>query len=199
MPRLRKNTINDHNLHNGLMTKVWGPAGWLFLHCVTFGYPINPEEYDLKNGNPPGYTKNWYTGFFESVGHILPCKYCRQSYLEYLINSPVKYKLNSRDELVEWLWEIHNEVNKKLGITYCDSSLKEVKVKYEAFRAKCKATTPSEREKKKELGCITPVDGKPKHCKINIIEGKSIPDLSSFLTLIIGILIGILLSKYILR
>ena len=29
----------DPNADNGMMTKVWGPPGWLFLHCVTFGYP----------------------------------------------------------------------------------------------------------------------------------------------------------------
>ena len=29
----------DPNVDNGMMTKVWGPTGWLFLHCVTFGYP----------------------------------------------------------------------------------------------------------------------------------------------------------------
>ena len=22
-----------------MMTKVWGPPGWFFLHCVTFGFP----------------------------------------------------------------------------------------------------------------------------------------------------------------
>ena len=30
----------DPNVDNGMMTKVWGPAGWLFLHCITFGVSL---------------------------------------------------------------------------------------------------------------------------------------------------------------
>ena len=32
----------DPNVDNGMMTKVWGPTGWLFLHCVTFGSRFFP-------------------------------------------------------------------------------------------------------------------------------------------------------------
>ena len=34
--------------NNGMMTKIWGPPGWLFLHCVTMGYP---DELDLDNND----------------------------------------------------------------------------------------------------------------------------------------------------
>ena len=42
------------NADNGMMTKVWGPAGWLFLHCVAAGYPNiidtdNPEHIEKQN------------------------------------------------------------------------------------------------------------------------------------------------------
>ena len=47
----------DPNAKNGLMTKVWGPAGWLFLHCVTFGYPLDPDQFDRDNNYPVGSTK----------------------------------------------------------------------------------------------------------------------------------------------
>ena len=32
------------NENNGLMTKIWGPPGWLFLHCVTMGYPVSMDS-----------------------------------------------------------------------------------------------------------------------------------------------------------
>ena len=66
---------SDPNSKNGLMTKVWGPAGWLFLHCVTFGYPENPDTYDQEYGFPPGTTRNRYRRFFIEVGNVLPCRY----------------------------------------------------------------------------------------------------------------------------
>ena len=27
------------NKDYGMITKIWGPPGWLFLHTVTMGYP----------------------------------------------------------------------------------------------------------------------------------------------------------------
>ena len=63
----------DPNVDNGMMTKVWGPAGWLFLHCVSFGYPENPDTHDIDNGFSPGTTRNRYTRFFREIGNILPC------------------------------------------------------------------------------------------------------------------------------
>ena len=32
----------DPNIDNGMMTKVWGPPGWLFLHCITFCTYFSP-------------------------------------------------------------------------------------------------------------------------------------------------------------
>ena len=31
---------------SGMMTKVWGPGCWLFLHCMVAGYP---DKIDKKN------------------------------------------------------------------------------------------------------------------------------------------------------
>ena len=58
--------------NNGLMTKIWGPPGWLFLHSVTMGYPenidINNPEHVIKKEN--------MKLFFTSLGHTLPCELC---------------------------------------------------------------------------------------------------------------------------
>ena len=80
---------------------VWGPPGWIFLHTVTFQYPENPTDLD----------KQKYYTFFNSLKNVLPCPNCREHYRENFENIPIR--LESREDLIEWLIDIHNEVNKK--------------------------------------------------------------------------------------
>lgn len=159
----------DPNVDNGMMTKVWGPTGWLFLHCITFGYPytINPINPDHA------YKKQHYKTFFEMIGYVLPCKYCRESYVKFMKEIPIDQHLDSRKDLCEWLYLIHNKVNDKLGVPKESiPSFNEVQDFYEQFRAKCKKTTEKERELNKEKGCIRPADGTPKKCLISVVACK---------------------------
>ena len=84
---------------------VWGQSAWLFLHCVTMTFPIAPTEAEKKH----------YRSFFCSLRFILPCKLCRQSYRMWMKNHPVKDHLHSRDDMLAWLIDMHNFVNRKLG------------------------------------------------------------------------------------
>lgn len=157
----------DPNVDNGMMTKVWGPAGWLFLHCVSFGYPyaINPKNPDHKN------KKEEYKVFFEKIGYILPCKYCRESYQDFIKELPIDNYLNTRKDLCMWLYLIHNKVNKKLGVPECDiPKFEEIQSIYESFRAKCKKTTEEERKMNANKGCVAPADGTPKKCMIQVVK-----------------------------
>jgi len=154
-----------------MMTNVWGPPGWVFLHSITIGYPIKIDE---KNKNHILRRKNTKT-FFTSLGHVLPCKYCRKSYLKYISEYPIDKFLNTRKKLAKWFYDIHNKVNQKLGVPKCDiPTFKEFYEKYETYRAKCKKTTKSERKKRNNKGCINPKDGIPKrtHIKIYDINGN---------------------------
>ena len=56
-----------------------------------------------------------YNTFFLNLGNVLPCDKCTKHYKEHLIKYPLSENLNSRKELVLWLINIHNEVNKSLG------------------------------------------------------------------------------------
>lgn len=85
-------------------TTFWGPSGWKFLHILTFIYPINPSFSD----------KVKMREFMSSLYLILPCKYCRASFLKYSNSLPIDDYLESRDMMIEWLYKIHNKVNKKL-------------------------------------------------------------------------------------
>jgi len=161
-----KECVNT-NVDNGLMTRLWGPSGWLFLHCITFGYPFkidpkNPEHIAKQND---------YYRFFYYLGKVLPCKYCRNSYDDFFASNSLVNHLGSREELAKWLYNIHNLVNDKLGVPMCERpSFDEIKSRYESFRAACKPLTDKERNDKAGKGCISPASGKPKRSVIKVVE-----------------------------
>lgn len=136
----------DSNSHNGLMTTIWGPSGWIFCHAITFGYPLNPTKQQ----------QDFYKQFFTRLGNVLPCCFCRESYNYYISNGDTQFNddtFKNRENLTKWFYNIHNAVNNKLGIEYT-TSYSDVIEKYENFRAKCGKI---DREKK---GCITPLNYK---------------------------------------
>ena len=85
-------------------TTFWGPSGWTFLHTLTFIYPENPSYSD----------KVKMQSFMNSIAYILPCKYCRISFTKYSKSLSIVNYLDNREKIVEWLYKIHNKVNKKL-------------------------------------------------------------------------------------
>jgi len=158
------------NKHNGLRTAVWGPPGWIFLHCITFGYPVNPEEYDKKHGYPIGSTRRRYLLFFHLIAWVLPCRICRENYMDNITAIPVEEYLDSRTRLVKWLYLLHNRVNKHLKKRYT-ISLKQVKKRYEKYRAKCKPSNKKEEKiRGSKTGCVIPVGNKKYKCNIVITE-----------------------------
>lgn len=82
--------------------KIWGPPGWLFMHSITLVYPKNPTPKD----------KETYKNFFLHMSEVLPCSACRHNFKLHLVKYPLDDTvLSSRRNLVEWLVNVHNEVN----------------------------------------------------------------------------------------
>ena len=81
--------------------EIWGPSAWIFLHTITLNYPNNPTIQDKQN----------YKNFFINLHHILPCEWCSKNYIHHLQKYPIDNYLNTKKNLVEWLINIHNEVN----------------------------------------------------------------------------------------
>ena len=129
----------------------WGPSGWVFLHTITFNYPIKPTKED----------KLRYINFFNNIGTMLPCKYCRDSYNIYAKKLPIEKFVEDREGITYWLYQIHNLVNDKVFKNDSTEFIEVVK-KYERFRAGCKIKKKNGNNNKKYGTC-----GIPKKTELN--------------------------------
>ena len=139
----------DHSAdyrNNGLITKIWGEAGWTFGHAITYGYPIEPTNEQKKE----------YKQYFISLGNVLPCRYCRESYKIFITEGETALTdevLTNRRTLTKWFHGIHEAVNRKLDVDY-GVSIKDIDEKYESFRARCGKSISTDK------GCVAPLDYK---------------------------------------
>jgi len=147
----------------GIQTRVWGPAGWLFLHSIAQNYPWKPDQEKKEN----------YLTFFKQVGNVLPCRYCRESYQKFITEPGTELNMSvmeSRKTFVKWLYLVHNKVNKKLGVKKVPS-IQKVWNRYESYRSKC--TKSPEIPDKPKKGCHDPLNGYRKKCIVNVIKVDS--------------------------
>ena len=84
---------------------IWGPHLWFSLHTISFNYPTNPTIEDKKN----------YNFFFTSLKEVIPCSICKKNYIRHLIEHPIDNYLNSKEDLVKWVIDMHNMVNTETG------------------------------------------------------------------------------------
>jgi predicted PurR-regulated permease PerM len=107
---------------------MWGPSGWKFLHSITLSYPSEPSEKDKQS----------IINFFQTLPAVLPCEACAEHLTQHYSKYPIKNAINSRDELVKWLFDIHNEVNASLGksIKKFDDFINEYKNESKKFKGK---------------------------------------------------------------
>ena len=57
-----------------------------------------------------------------SLKNVIPCMKCRKHYEEHISELPIRYHLETRDSLIDWLYKIHNKVNESLGKPQFDKS-----------------------------------------------------------------------------
>lgn len=150
---------DDYKSNDGMLTAVWGPSLWHSLHAISFNYPINPSNEEKKN------YKNWV----KNLKYVLPCKYCRVNLVKNFKQLPLTSKnMKNRETFSRYIYNLHELVNKMLGkqsgLTYCD-----IKERYEHFRARCGKRTTVKNNKKKEDGCVDPLNGVKSKCIIKIV------------------------------
>ena len=139
---------------SGIMTKVWGPGCWLFLHCMVTGYP---DKIDKKNKEHVARRKHTIA-FLKQLPYVLPCKYCRESFIKFSKELPVEEYADTNKDLCLWIYKMHCKVNKKLGINN-QPTFKQVCTKFNKFKAVCD---------KSRKGCIVNSKSHSKKCKIAI-------------------------------
>lgn len=162
----------DYNSGDGMLTSVWGPPMWHFLHTMSFNYPVNPTAEDKKN----------YSDFIYNLRYVLPCKYCRMNLTSNLKANPLlDCHLKSRETFSKFIYRLHEIVNKRLGkksgLSYCD-----VRERYEHFRSRCTKNDPPPKlfnfSKKKEKGCTEPLYGHKAKCVLRIVpQTTDVPSL----------------------
>ena len=40
---------SEYNSGDGMLTSIWGPSLWHYLHVISFNYPTNPTNLIKKN------------------------------------------------------------------------------------------------------------------------------------------------------
>ena len=172
-PQLKKRTFRkkDYYSGDGMLTTVWGPSMWHYLHTMSFNYPIHPSTDDKK----------YYRDFILSLQHVLPCKYCRINLTKNFKAFPLRAEdMKNRESFSRYVYKLHELVNKMLkkksGLSYCD-----VRERYEHFRARCTSEKPKlfdiktykkstlKNKKNGEKGCTEPLYGKKSKCVIKIV------------------------------
>jgi hypothetical protein len=84
---------------------VWGPIFWNAMHIVSLGYPVTPTDAD----------KDAARSFFKSLTVVLPCPVCREHYKKHLSETSLDEAVQSKGQLIHWVWDLHNRVNEMLG------------------------------------------------------------------------------------
>ncbi|XP_078052734.1 evr1_Alr domain-containing protein Alr [Augochlora pura] len=88
-----------------------GSKTWALLHTMAAYYPDHPSDAQ----------KSYMKQFFYSFSQFYPCYVCAEDLREQLKQSPPQ--TDSQETLSNWLCDIHNEVNKKVGKPKFDCSL----------------------------------------------------------------------------
>jgi hypothetical protein len=176
-------TRKHYESKDGMLTTVWGPSAWHFLHTVSFNYPVNPTCNDKRN----------YRDLILNMINVLPCGKCRTNLSSNLKKCPLLWKhMKSRETFSKYVYRLHEVINKMLhknsGLTYGD-----VRERYEHFRARCSASKgiPLDHRKTCKLiennkpeplrirnktvhkGCTEPIYGEKSKCILKIVPQKT--------------------------
>ena len=157
----------DYFSADGMLTTVWGPSMWHYLHTMSFNYPMHPSALEKKH----------YRNFILSLSNVLPCRHCRENLKRNFKTHPLRScDMMNRNTFSRYVYNLHETVNKMLGkksgLSFCD-----VRERYEHFRSRCTVDKPkmlkSRKTRKREKGCTEPLYGKKAKCVIKIVPQES--------------------------
>lgn len=159
----------DYNSGDGMLTSVWGPSMWHYLHTMSFNYPFYPSCDDKRH----------YQSFILNLQNVLPCGKCRRNLKKNFKKLPLTWQdMKSRLTFSRYIYNLHEIINKMLG-KKSGLSYEMVRERYEHFRSRCtksykdlqklKRKTVKKRPKQLEKGCTEPLYGEKSKCVIQIV------------------------------
>jgi hypothetical protein len=156
----------DYESNDGMLTTVWGPSMWHYLHTMSFNYPVKPSCVE----------KERYRNFVLSLKYVLPCGKCRKNLCNNFQKLPLKMShMSSRATFSKYIYDLHELINtmlnKKSGLTY-----DQIKERYEHFRSRCTKPIKQVKDKRKtakvkkgENGCTEPLYGEKSKGVLRIV------------------------------
>mgnify|MGYP001161507572 FL=1 len=162
-------TDNEYNSNDGMLTSVWGPGMWHYLHTMSFNYPVNPTKKD----------KEHYSKFMLQLKHVLPCGKCRKNLKQNYKKLPLYMKhMKNRAMFSKYVFDLHELINnmlgKKSGLNY-----ETIRERYEHFRARCSISKQNKTKKRvhfsnkntvfTEKGCTESLYGEKSKCVLQIV------------------------------
>jgi hypothetical protein len=115
-------------------TRFWGPSGWKLIHLTA--------QEPTRTGCHASAVLEW----FHLLEFILPCKYCRASFHDYIRLQPLTLEIvTDTDKFQRWAFDIHNRVNDKLRgqglLTTPNPDWSEIRERYcDLHKGLCKGT-----------------------------------------------------------
>lgn len=166
---------DDYHSNDGMLTGVWGPAMWHYLHTMSFNYPVHPTKEN----------KEHYRDFVLNLQNVLPCGKCRKNLVKNFKKLPLTVeRMESRKTFSKYIYDLHEVVNKMLG-KKSGLTFNMIRERYEHFRARCAKSNKKLHKKLnktmrkvrfakkitfiKEKGCTVPLYGEKSKCILKIV------------------------------
>jgi hypothetical protein len=93
--------------------RFWGPSTWRFIYSFISVYPKESDQDIIDNA----------IKFFHSLIHLLPCDGCRNSYSIFMKEPDTNIddctNFTSRDNIITFVFNLREKVNKKVDSEYC--------------------------------------------------------------------------------
>ena len=90
---------------------AWGPNLWMVLHSAAERIGTLPCYKNMKQAAFDAEETRLWSNLLSSLRFSIPCPLCKKHYgMYYARNRPIVTK-----NIVTWLWELHVDVNRRLG------------------------------------------------------------------------------------
>jgi hypothetical protein len=90
----------------------WGSHVWQTIYFMVAVYPENPSQQKMES----------MYNFFKGLKYLLPCEGCQESYIKFSCENNTDAEctdnFKSRDNLIEFVYNLRNKVNGKLTHEY---------------------------------------------------------------------------------